>query len=350
MERFQTMKLDILTRYGDLGPSSRCRYYDYLECFKAAGIETKIRPMLNNSYVRGLYCGKSKLNLRIPPAYLKRFLQAAFSGKRLLLEYELFPYLPWLFDHFFLKNRKYVLNFDDNVWDKYAGKKMLANKFDKLCSNADGIIVANDFLQEKVQHLNSNIIKIPTAVNLDKYNIQTDKFKNFTFAWIGTPVTYKYLLRFAESLRMMLEATDGELLVIAKKELEKEAIPGLNMHFVDWSEKIEAELLKRSHAGIMPLTDDSFSQGKSAFKIIQYFAAGIPVIASPVGANTKVVEDSVNGLLANTPEEWEGAAVSLKINHELYNKIASGAKESAIQYSISHWAPAYCDFLKKALK
>lgn len=349
MERFQTMRLDILTRYGNLGPSSRCRYYDYLEYFKAAGIETKIRPMLNNSYVRGLYRGKSKLNLKIPPAYFKRFMQAALSGDRLLLEYELFPYLPWFFDQMFLKKRKYVLNFDDNVWDKYAGKELLADKFDRLCRNAAGIIVANDFLLEKVQSLNANVIKIPTAVNLDKYNIQAEKFENFTFVWIGTPVTYQYLLKFSESLRMLLDATGGELLVIAKKELEKEAIPGLNMHFVDWSEQIEAELLKRSHVGIMPLTDDEFSRGKSAFKIIQYFAAGIPVIASPVGANTKVVEDSVNGLLPSTPEEWEGAAVSLKINHELYDKLALGARESAFQYSISHWAPTYCDFLKEAL-
>lgn len=343
------MKLDILTRYGDLGPSSRCRYYDYLEHFKAAGIVTKIRPMLNNSYVRGLYRGKSKLNLKIPPAYLKRLIQAALSGERLLLEYELFPYMPWFFDQLFLKNRKYVLNFDDNVWDKYTGKMFLSNKFDRLCRNAAGIIVANDFLMDKVQSLNPRVIKIPTAVKLDKYNINAKKFDTFTFVWIGTPITYKYLLRFAESLRMMLTTTDGELLVIAKKDLEKEAIPGLNMHFVDWSEKIEAELLKRSHVGIMPLTNDSFSRGKSAFKIIQYFAAGIPVIASPVGENTKVIEDSINGLLASTPEEWEGAAVSLKINHGLYKKITSGAKESASQYSVAHWAPTYCDFLKETL-
>jgi glycosyltransferase involved in cell wall biosynthesis len=343
------MKLSILTRYGPLGPSSRCRYYDYMEHFTAAGIEAKIHPMLGNSYVKGLYSGKSRLNLKTPTAYIKRLIQASLASERLLLEYELFPYLPYFVDKLFLNKHRYVLNFDDNVWDKYVGKGLLKNKFDRLCQNADGIIVANDFLMEKVAPLNDRIIKIPTAVNLNKYQQQYDKFEDFTFVWIGTPVTYQFMLRHAESIRMMLEATGGELLIIARKELEQKAISGLKMHFVDWSEKIEAELLCRSHVGIMPLTDDSFAQGKSAFKIIQYFAAGIPVIASPIGANTKVVEDGINGLLATSPEDWEGAGVSMKINSPLYAKLASGAKASSHQYSIQHWAKPYCDFLKNVL-
>ena len=343
------MKLDILTRYGPLGPSSRCRYYDYLEHFKAAGIKTRIHPMLGNSYVKGLYSGKPRFNLKIPVAYLKRFFQAAFSGQCLLLEYEIFPYLPYFFDELFLRKKRYVLNFDDNVWDKYAGRSLLNDKFDLLCENADGIIVANDFLFEKVAKLNDRLIKIPTAVNLNKYQDKYDKFDEFTFVWIGTPVTYKFMLKHAESLRMMLNATGGRLLIIARKDLEQQAISGLNMQFVDWSEKIESELLIRSHVGIMPLTDDPFARGKSAFKILQYFAAGIPVIASPVGANTKVVEENINGILADSPEEWEGAAVSLKINSDLYTRLAGGARQSSHQYSIRHWAGPYCDFLKSTL-
>ncbi len=57
----------------------------------------------------------------------------------------------------------------------------LSNKYDALVSNAAGIIVANDFLYEKVSKLNENVIKIPTVVDLDLYRAEINKFDKFTF-------------------------------------------------------------------------------------------------------------------------------------------------------------------------
>ena len=72
---------------------------------------------------------------------------------------------------------------------------------------------------------------------------------------------------------------------------------------MDWQEHTEVDLINTFDVGVMPLPDDDWARGKCAFKLIQYMACGVPVVASPVGANADVVTAEC-GLLANTPEEW----------------------------------------------
>lgn len=48
----------------------------------------------------------------------------------------------------------------------------------------------------------------------------------------------------------------------------------------------------------MPLIDDEWARGKCSFKMLQYFSAGIPVVASPVGMNNKILESADVGYSA----------------------------------------------------
>lgn len=74
---------------------------------------------------------------------------------------------------------------------------------------------------------------------------------------------------------------------------------------VPWSEDGEVEALRGADIGIMPLFDDDWSNGKCAFKIIQYMAAGLPCVASRTAMNCEVVSHGHNGFLASTTSEWE---------------------------------------------
>lgn len=343
------MRLDICTRYDRFGASSRCRYYLYEDALREAGFDVRIHPFFRGGYLKRLYADGVKSRLHAGMALLRRLAELPGYGNALYVEYELLPQLPWDFEARFLKNRRFVLNFDDNVWEKYRNRPHLEKKYDQLVRRAAGVIVANDFLAEQLLPLQPNLVKIPTVVDLNSYPEQLEKFPRFTIGWIGTPVTYRYLELHAPVLRKMAENTEFELLVIARRDLASRALPGVPMRFIDWSPETEARDLCRCHIGIMPLTDDPFSRGKSAYKLIQYQAAGLPAIASPVGENRNVIRNGENGFLATTPHEWCRALEQLKNDSALRQRMSGAARTGAGAYSLQRYAPVLIDFLKRAL-
>ena len=148
----------------------------------------------------------------------------------------------------------------------------------------------------------------------------------------------------------MARSVDFELLVIAKKSLESRALPGVPMRFEEWSTEEEGALLARCHAGIMPLpADDAFAAGKSAFKLIQYLAAGLPAIASPVGENRNVLRPGETGFFASTPEEWAEQLSCLVREEALRERMAADARRLAFEYSIQKYGPLYGAFLQRTL-
>ena len=99
----------------------------------------------------------------------------------------------------------------------------------------------------------------------------------------------------------------------------------------------------------MPLTDDPFSRGKSAYKLIQYQAAGLPAIASPVGENVRVIRHGVTGFLADSPAEWADALKQLAADSGLCAAMGLAARAAAFDYSLQKYGPVEAAFLRSAL-
>ena len=340
-------KLGIFTRYDRLGASSRLRFFQWESDFAAAGFQPEFFPFFSDTYLKKLYSEHSRSKWRFVVAVIRRFFQLLKAPEYLLIEYELFPFFPAALELLLLARKKYILNFDDNVWEKYRNYPRLADKYDRLIAHAAGVIAANKFLYEKVRKLNSNTLLLPTVIQLEDYQKTVlSKPERFTLGWIGTPVTYRYLQEFAPVLQQAAQQTDFVLKVIASENLPP--IPGVNISFVNWSAETEVEELCSCHAGIMPLTDDDFSKGKSAFKLIQYLGAGLPAIASPVGENCSVVTPGT-GFLPQNVQEWSEAVAALAEDTALRQKMSSAARDRAYEYSQIKYAPLLEEFLTRLL-
>ena len=86
----------------------------------------------------------------------------------------------------------------------------------------------------------------------------------------------------------------------------------------------------------MPLKDDTWSEGKCGFKLIQYLSLGIPAVANSVGVNKIIIEHGVNGFLADDEAHWKEALVLLLKDLQLRNSFGeAGRKKMVAEYSIA---------------
>jgi glycosyltransferase involved in cell wall biosynthesis len=108
----------------------------------------------------------------------------------------------------------------------------------------------------------------------------------------------------------------------------------------------EIDDLHSFDVGLMPLSDTEWTRGKCAFKAIQYMAAGVPTVASPVGITTDLIQDGVNGFLASSAGEWFTALDRLVRDAELRHRVAVAARQTIEDsYSLDVWWPRFVALL-----
>ena len=243
----------------------------------------------------------------------------------------------------------YILDYDDAIFHRYDQHKnilirfFLSNKIAKLMLHADTVISGNNYIADYANKFaQKEKIIIPTAVNIDLYDqTLSEKNQQFTIVWIGTQSTAKYVESVSEALKEVCIKTNGKFIMIGARA----DLPGVPVEFIEWSEVEEIKHLKSCHVGIMPLPDQHWERGKCGFKIIQYMASKIPVIASPVGVNSSIIEHGVNGYLASSRRAW------VECLYKVYNKCddsleINGYKNIVNNYSFSQTSPALLEILR----
>ena len=166
--------------------------------------------------------------------------------------------------------------------------------------------------------------------------------------WIGSRSTLKQL----GTLRPVLEAVGRDvpgvmLRVIADASLD---VPGLEVENVPWSLREEGRLLAEADIGIAPLPDTPYTRGKCGFKVLQYMAAGLPVIASPVGVGADYVRPDATGLHATTAEQWTAAVERLATDASLRERMGrAGRRRVEKEFDFPVLAPKVCALIEETL-
>lgn len=305
------MKILYFTKYTRKGASSRLRSFQYFPFLESQGNQVTVKPLFDDAYLEKLYQGKKDIVGSLK-GYLKRFilLFTVFSYDKVVIEKELFPFLPAVFERIVaLFGVKYIVDYDDAIFHNYdmhpnpAIRLLLQNKIDVVMKKSGTVIAGNSYLADRAKKAGAkNIVIIPTVIDTSRYQIkQFSNSKPFVIGWIGSPSTFKYLKPLQSVFEKLAQTHSIALHIVGATE--SLGLPSIEKH-IPWSEETEVASILTFDLGIMPLNDTPWEKGKCSYKLIQYMGCGIPVIASPVGMNVEVVKQDVNGFLASNEAEW----------------------------------------------
>lgn len=353
------IKILFLSRYGRLGASSRLRTFQYLPYLSVENIDITVKPLLSDSYLENLYEGKGTEWIEVIKAYFRRIVELPNIRRFDLvwIQYEMFPWLP-SFDETILSflGIPYVVDYDDAIFHNYDIHKniltrtFLGRKISNLMRNAALVIVGNEYIGTYARKSGAKSVEyLPTVVNLDQYHT-TPKAKNrvFTIGWIGSPSSTQYIEILRSALEEICRTANARLLLIGSAEV---TLIGIPCEVRGWSEETEAQDILECDVGIMPLKDGPGEKGKCGYKIIQYMACGLPVVASPVGVNAEIIDHGVNGFLAETTAEWIQALTLLRENPKLRESMGeSGRRKVEEKYSLQVTSPRLASLLHNVVR
>ena len=247
--------------------------------------------------------------------------------------------------------RRLIFDFDDALWlrDSHSGKGFddpkRARRFRAIASAADAVVAGNAILAENA---GSRVTVIPTCIDLSHYEpvAKLESSDCVQLVWVGSSSTLKGL----EQRRDLFEELGKSiprlrLKVICDRFPHFENLP---VDAVPWNEATEALELASADIGIAWVPDDPWSRGKCALKLLQYQAAGLPVVANPVGVQATMVRPGANGYLASTTEEWVAAIRSLADDAQRRRTFgAAGREQVRAEYSIDVGSAMWVELLRR---
>jgi glycosyltransferase involved in cell wall biosynthesis len=233
------------------------------------------------------------------------------------------------------RNARVIFDFDDAI---HLGPKEAHVAW--MCERAAWVTAGNDLLADVARRYTDRVSVVPTAVDTDLYPPPDGARDGAPLAvgWLGSDLSIREtLVPFLPTLAALQAEIGFEFVVVSKPRPNLPAT-GLRWRYVEWSPAVETRIASLFDVGIMPLADDAFQRGKCGCKLLQYMAAGLPAVASPVGVNTRLLGDG-RGFLARDRVGWGDALTRLR---DAALRRAQGAAGRAFverEYSVNVWFP-----------
>ena len=327
----------MLLGYGLEQPSYRHRMRSLIEPLQAAGWQVREEQFPSGRY--GLRTWERRALLRgadvtvlhqIKLSAIEARLFAAFSRRR-VFDVDDAIYVR--------KPRRLGEPPDESAWRK--------QKFAATCRWVDAVAAGNDVLAGVARATAKEIAVLPTSIDTACYETTfASPEEPPTIAWIGSPENLIYLDMIRPALARLTKRYPALKMRVICSEFPDWS--DVNVERVPWSSATEAHFLAGAHIGVMPLTDDAWSRGKCAFKLLQYMAAALPCVASPVGANTEAVMDGVNGFHATDVDAWERGLEKLILSPGLRASFgAKGRQHVEARYSLASYRANYLQLLNR---
>lgn len=239
-----------------------------------------------------------------------------------------------------------VYDFDDALMWLPSSRRAVPWSKAESCRLAvravDRVIAGSGALADWAGQHNPDVRLIPSCVEPGHYQVKRDFDIGRTprLAWLGSPSTEKYLLSIADALLDVHRRSGARLTVISAGQTSLGRLDSM-VDRVAWVPGVEFHLGVYDVA-VAPLVDGPWERGKCAYKVLQYGAAGIPAVVSPVGAN-KSVSGDLGYLIADSMGAWVDALLDLLGAASADRRLVGMGARRAVEarYSFTAWAPEW---------
>ena len=337
----------------DRNPSQRYRIEQWEPHLRRAGVEISYRPFEDEELNRVLYQPgrmprKAALILKALARRAGHVGEArGFDAVYILREAALLG--PPVFERMIgLAGVPFVFDFDDAVFERYVSPSngylsylKFPGKTRTVCRLAAHVMAGNEYLADYARAVNERVTVIPTTVDTEAYTVE-ERAPNEVpvVGWTGSYSTVQHLLTLAGALRRLAERVPFRLRVIGSPNMSLDELKGVETEVLPWRSETEVADLRPVDVGVMPLPDDRWSRGKCGMKALQYMGLGIPTVCSPVGVNSAIIRDGVNGLLASNEDEWVEKMASLLRSAALRERLGRAGRATVeATYSAAVQAP-----------
>ena len=342
----------------DTVPGQRLKYEQYLNFLRDNGYRIKVLPFFDKSTFSVLYKKNYLFRKSIGVIFsiLRRIFQAFlipfYDGVYIFLHVS--PVGPPLLERLYLSLAKSsIYDIDDMVHhlrtapaNKYFSWIKSSTRYFYLLRRSSHVITCTPELTSIANSFNSCVTDISSTINTDTY-LPVNTYSNehpLTIGWTGSHSTVPYLHLLDDVFRRLSLDHDFTLLVMGTDSF---SIPGVSVKCVPWSVSNEVPTLQLMDIGVYPLPDDEWVKGKSGLKALQYMALGLPVVASNVGCNDRVVLDGETGFLVSSEEEWFNSLSQLLRSASLRQSLGLSARQHVINsFSVSSTCHTYLDIFR----
>ena len=372
------MKILFVAQYGPLAASSRTRVFDYLPLLRRAGVTCDVRVVTPDDLIkrntRGIF---SRLLY-----YVLSYFRAQWTGWTcvftasqydvILIQKALFSFpIPRLLRRY---KHKIFFDFDDAIftlenpnagWINRLRTRRRAMGVPAMLQTAHCAIVENAYTAEFAARYCPCVSQITGPIDTTRYvprkavsgqdnqppapSPQPLISEKIALGWIGSQWTTRYLDMIRDPLAALARRYPNlELRLIGAGEFD---VSDLQIVCLDWALETEVGYLQTFDIGLMPLPDDPFTRGKGGYKLLQYMACGLPVVASPVEINREIVTHGENGFLADTDAEWIEFLGILIENKTLRNRLGAAGRARVIaHYALEKSSEQLLALLQRQIK
>jgi glycosyltransferase involved in cell wall biosynthesis len=295
----------------------------------------------------------------------RRNFRHAAAADVVVLHRGLLPFSPWqrpTFEREFSRvNPRIVYDFFDAIWlarqeasaqsSRIARWLNPADKVEQIMALSAVVTVSNEQLAEWARPRHRDVRIVPMLIEVDDYELRRHAQRSpLILGWVGSHYQLPRLLSLAPALRRLAAERDIVLRVVSSQSVAIEGVP-IECRTHPWSPQTDREDFADLDIGLLPLKDSEHDRGKSPFKLLQYAAAGLPIVATPVAIDQEVMRPGMCFLPATTEQEWLETMVRLVDDVDLRARLGAEARATVRRhYSHAAYANEFLQALRAAYR